>query len=189
MIQVLEALSLEMGISHRLQEYWCHPMRHLQLCFLGVGNNLLNSDFKGMNNAEREKLKTNCHGLIRCCTHMQLLLISSKTMILEVPWLFLSKFQLHFHFWCSATAFFFACMHMHLFKWHEACLHGSNMPVAVGESTSLHLITFSEKNCQNGQKQLQGLRTCCVSLISYLTWATYKGCYKEDENYLFFSPG
>lgn len=96
---------LEMGISHLLQEYWCQSMRHLQLCFVGAGN-LLNSDFKGMNNAEREKLKRSYHSLIRCCTHMQLWLISSKTMILEIPWLFLSKFQLHFHFCCSTTAFF-----------------------------------------------------------------------------------
>lgn len=73
-----------MGISHLLREYWCHSMRHLQLCFVGAGN-LLNSDFKGMNNAEREKLKRSYHGLIRCCTHMQLWLISSKTMILEIP--------------------------------------------------------------------------------------------------------
>lgn len=48
-------VGLEMGISHLLQEYWCHSTPHLWLWFLGAGNNLLNSDFKGMNNAEGEK--------------------------------------------------------------------------------------------------------------------------------------
>ena len=64
---------------------------------------------------------------------------------------------------------FLAYVQVHLFKWQEAYLHVSNMPSALGESTSLHLITFGEENCQNGQKEFQGFSLCCVSLISCLT--------------------
>lgn len=57
----------------------------------------------------------------------------------------------------AQTCPFLACIHMHLLRWHKAYLHGSSMPLALGESTSLHLITFNEENCQKGQKQLQPL--------------------------------
>lgn len=45
-----------------------------------------------------------------------------------------------------------------LFGWHKAYLHVSNVPVALGKKYLFHLITFNEENCQNGQRQLQGLR-------------------------------
>lgn len=61
-----------------------------------------------------------------------------------------------------------AYMHTHLFRWHKAYLHVSNMPVALGESVSFHLINLWEEKCQNGQKELQVLSLCCVSLISHL---------------------
>lgn len=77
-----------------------------------------------------------------------------------------SKFQLHFPAWCSNVAF--SCLCAYAFV-HKAYLCVSNMPLAVGEITSLDLITFNEGNCQNGQKQLQGFIVCSIFLISYLT--------------------
>lgn len=47
----------------------------------------------------------------------------------------------------AQTRPFLAYMHVHLFRWHKAYLHVSDLPVVLGESTSLHLITFSEENC------------------------------------------
>lgn len=49
---------LEVGISHLLQEYWCHSMLHLQLWCLGAGSGLLNSDFKEMSDGEGERNET-----------------------------------------------------------------------------------------------------------------------------------
>lgn len=45
---------LEMGVSHLLQEYWCHSRMHLQLWCFRAGSNLQNSDFKEMNDGEGE---------------------------------------------------------------------------------------------------------------------------------------
>lgn len=84
-----------MGISHLLQEYWCHSMLHLQLWCLGAGSGLLNSGFKEMNDGEGERNETSCFD--KMLNPHKFLVISGKTMILEKAGLFLSRFQFLFH--------------------------------------------------------------------------------------------